>query len=91
MPHPNDIPLLQTPLIDPGATALLEHQWRTPMTVIQSTAEVLRDCEDLTPNERNQLLDALLDEAARLHASLEDVLRGSRLMAEPHAAVPRQG
>jgi K+-sensing histidine kinase KdpD len=58
----------------PADYALLEHQWRTPLTVIKSAAEVLRDHQDLTSSERDQLLEALLAEAARLHASLEAVL-----------------
>jgi len=44
------------------------------MTVIQSTAEVLRGHDDLTSEERDLFLDALLEEAARLRLCLETVL-----------------
>lgn len=58
----------------PGPGFDLEHEWRTPMTVIQSAAEVLRDHDDLTSEERDLFLDALLEEAARLRLCLETVL-----------------
>lgn len=54
----------------------LEHEWRTPMTVIQSAAEVLRGHDDLSEEERNLFLDALLEEALRLRACLEMVMAG---------------
>lgn len=54
----------------------LEHEWRTPMTVIQSAAEVLRGHGDLSEEERNLFLDALLEEALRLRACLEMVMAG---------------
>lgn len=54
----------------------VEHEWRTPMTVIQSAAEVLRAHHDLTDEEREQFLDALIEEAARLRSCLETVLTG---------------
>lgn len=46
------------------------------MTVIQSAAEVLRAHHDLTDEEREQFLDALIEEAARLRSCLETVLTG---------------
>ena len=71
--------------------ALLEHEWRTPLTVIRSAAEVLRDHQDLTASERHQLLEALLTEAARLHASLEATLSDDMmsLRGYPPAPSPR--
>ncbi len=68
--------------LDPVATAVLEHQWRTPQTAIRSAAEVLCDCQDLTASERNLLLDALLAEAMRLHADLEGILRRGLVLVE---------
>ncbi|HSO41837.1 MAG TPA: histidine kinase dimerization/phospho-acceptor domain-containing protein [Rhodospirillales bacterium] len=62
------------PLAIPGVD--LEHEWRTPMTVIQSAAEVLRAHDDLTVEERYLFLDALIEETARLRACLETVLTG---------------
>lgn len=62
----------------------LEHEWRTPMTVIQSAAEVLRAHQDLTDEEREQFLDALLAETARLRSCLEAVLTGG--LAHPAGA-----
>lgn len=88
MPHFNDTAPPQRPLIGAEATALLEHEWRTPMTVIKSAAEVLRDHEDLSQDERHALLDALIAEAARLHSSLECVLVDGNLrcLMRPHGA-----
>lgn len=60
----------------------LEHEWRTPMTVIQSAAEVLRGHDDLSEEERNLFLDALLEETLRLRACLEMVMAGEG----PHAS-----
>lgn len=54
----------------------VEHEWRTPMTVIQSAAEVLRAHRDLSEEEREQFLDALIEETARLRSCLETVLTG---------------
>lgn len=89
MPNSNDVLPSQRLLIGPEATALFEHEWRTPMTVIKSAAEVLRDYEDLTQDERHQLLDALIAEAARLHTSLECVLADGALRCRTRTdAVP---
>lgn len=54
------------------------------MTVIQSAAEVLRAHDDLTVEERDLFLDALIEETARLRACLETVLTGGL----GHAAGP---
>ena len=59
----------------------LEHEWRTPMTVIQSAAEVLRGHDDLSDEERTLFLDALIVEAARLRTCLETVMAGTLLTA----------
>ena len=66
---------------DRAATLDLEHEWRTPMTVIQSAAEVLRGHDDLSDEERTLFLDALLAEAARLRVCLETVMAGTLLAA----------
>lgn len=72
------VPQAQAELVPLASSAIqgfdLEHEWRTPMTVIQSAAEVLRAHDDLTSEERAQFLDALIEEAARLRACLETVL-----------------
>ncbi|MCU0893904.1 MAG: hypothetical protein MUD06_06190 [Rhodospirillales bacterium] len=60
--------------LDGTATLDLEHEWRTPMTVIQSAAEVLRGHDDLSDEERTLFLDALLEEAARLRVCLETAM-----------------
>jgi signal transduction histidine kinase len=71
------LPAATPPAVDlADVTVDLEHEWRTPMTVIQSAAEVLRSHRDLTDEEREQFLDALLAETARLRSSLEAVLTG---------------
>jgi len=69
--------------VDPVARSMLEHQWRTPLTAIRSAAEILRDQPDLTPVERNELLDALLAETARLNVNLERYLTRLAYLSEP--------
>lgn len=74
------MPATPLPPAFPRAADLdLEHEWRTPMTVIQSAAEVLRGHDDLSEEERNLFLDALIEGAGRLRVCLETVLTGALL------------
>jgi signal transduction histidine kinase len=61
----------------------VEHELKTPLTTIRSVSEILRDCPELSPEERRQFLSVLLDENARLtgavnrllgHPALQEVL-----------------
>jgi signal transduction histidine kinase len=80
----SDFPAATPPPASPSSAATLdlEHEWRTPMTVIQSAAEVLRGHDDLSDEERTLFLDALLEEAARLRVCLETVMAPTLLAAE---------
>lgn len=89
MPHPTcEAVALHLPR-DLAPSSMLEHEWRTPLTVIRSAAEVLRDQQDLTPRERNLLLDALIAEAARLQICLEAHLSGAVVDAHRFSGLRR--
>ncbi len=51
-----------------------EHEIRTPLTVIQAMSEILRDHEELTKDEKQRFVAALLQESARLRHSIDGML-----------------
>ncbi len=52
----------------------VEHELKTPLTTIRSVSEILRDCPELSPEERRQFLSVLLDENARLTGAVDRLL-----------------
>jgi K+-sensing histidine kinase KdpD len=52
----------------------VEHELKTPLTTIRSVSEILRDCPELSPEERRRLLAVLLDENARLTGAVDRLL-----------------
>jgi signal transduction histidine kinase len=52
----------------------IEHELKTPLTTIRSVSEILRDCPELSPEERRRFLSVLLDENARLARAVERLL-----------------
>jgi signal transduction histidine kinase len=59
----------------------VEHELKTPLTTIRSVSEILRDCPELSPEERRQFLSVLLDENARLTGAVNRLL-GHPVMQE---------
>lgn len=54
------------------------HEFRTPIASISGFAQLLRD-PDLSPEERNDYLDIIVDESKRLSNLSEDILSLSRM------------
>jgi signal transduction histidine kinase len=52
----------------------VEHELKTPLTTIRSVSEILRDCPELSPEERRRFLAVLLDENARLTGAVDRLL-----------------
>ncbi|SIT82625.1 sensor histidine kinase [Pontibaca methylaminivorans] len=52
----------------------VSHELRTPMTSIRAFSEILRDTDDLTPEENTRYAAIIHDEALRLTRLLDDLL-----------------
>lgn len=62
--------------------SMVSHEFRTPLGVIQSSAEILRDYLDrLDPGERRQHLDSITRNTQRMAGLMEEVLLIGRLDA----------
>jgi PAS domain S-box-containing protein len=62
--------------------SLVSHEFRTPLGIIQSSAELLRDfCQKMQPAERDEQLDSITRNTRRMAAMMEDILIFSRLDA----------
>jgi len=62
---------------DDDFLALVASGLRTPLTSIRSSAEILRDYPDLTPEERRHFLDVVIAEDERLARVVTDILEAS--------------
>ncbi|WP_168713262.1 sensor histidine kinase [Cochlodiniinecator piscidefendens] len=52
----------------------ISHELRTPMTSIRAFSEILRDVQDMTPDEQRHHASIIHDEALRLTRLLDDLL-----------------
>jgi signal transduction histidine kinase len=52
----------------------IEHELRTPLASMRSVSEIMRDYPDLTDDQRQRFLDAILDDNARLARMVERLL-----------------
>lgn len=59
--------------------ANVSHDLRTPLTMIKSYAEMIKDLSGDDPDKRNSHLKVIIDEADRLNQLVEDLLRLSRM------------
>ncbi|SLN13696.1 Sensor protein kinase WalK [Roseovarius litorisediminis] len=57
-----------------GFLSQISHELRTPMTSIRAFSEILRDTEDLSPEEQSKYSSIIHDEAIRLTRLLDDLL-----------------
>lgn len=63
-------------------TSLVSHEFRTPLGVIASSAEILRDYfERLQPEERSEHLETIIKHTRRMGGMMEEVLLLSRFDA----------
>ncbi len=61
--------------------ANVSHDLRTPLTIIKSYAEMIRDISGDTPHKRQEHLQVIIDESDRLNALVSDLLDLSRMEA----------
>ncbi len=62
--------------------SMVSHEFRTPLGIIQSSAELLRDFhEKMPPTEREAQLESVIRNARRMAAMMEEMLVLSRLEA----------
>ncbi|MFI5497085.1 ATP-binding protein [Actinoplanes sp. NPDC051859] len=54
--------------------ALVGHELRTPLTSVQAYTEMMRSAPDLTPGEREQMLDVMQRNTDRLHTLIAKLL-----------------
>lgn len=59
--------------------ANVSHDLRTPLTMVKSYAEMIRDLSGDNPEKRNLHLQVIIDEADRLNQLVEDMLQLSRM------------
>ena len=54
-----------------AAFTIVEHEWRTSVTVIQAAAEILRDFGASPDLDRDRFLKAIIEESGRLQHVVE--------------------
>ncbi|MGI6191484.1 MAG: sensor histidine kinase [Eubacterium sp.] len=62
--------------------ANVSHDLRTPLTMIRSYAEMIRDLSGDNPEKRNKHLKVIIDESERLNALVNDMLTMSRMQSK---------
>ena len=61
--------------------ANVSHDLRTPLTMVKSYAEMIRDLSGDNPQKRNAHLQVIIDEADRLNLLVNDMLTLSRMQS----------
>lgn len=61
--------------------ANVSHDLRTPLTMIRSYAEMIRDLSGDNPEKRNAHLAVIIDEAVRLNSMVNDIMLLSQMQA----------
>ena len=59
--------------------ANISHDLKTPITMVKSYAEMIRDLSGEYPSKRNEHLNVIMDEAERLNSLVNDILEISSL------------
>lgn len=75
------IELEKSDVMQKDLVANVSHDLRTPLTVIKSYAEMIRDISGNNPDKRNEHLQVIIDESDRLNNLVEDLLAVSRLQS----------
>lgn len=75
------IGLEKSDLMQKDLIANVSHDLRTPLTMIRSYAEMIRDISGENPEKRDQHLQVIIDESDRLNNLVEDLLTVSRLQS----------
>ena len=59
--------------------ATISHELRTPMTAVYGAAQTLLRREEISPEQRRQLIEMIATQAARLSQITEEILLTTRL------------
>ena len=75
------IELEKSDMMQKDLIANVSHDLRTPLTMIRSYAEMIRDISGNKPEKREQHLQVIIDESKRLNELVNDLLEVSRLQS----------
>ncbi len=75
------IELEKSDMLQKDLIANVSHDLRTPLTMIKSYAEMIRDLSGDNPDKREQHLQVIIDETDRLNSLVGDLLSISRLQS----------
>ena len=75
------IELEKSDMLQKDLIANVSHDLRTPLTMIRSYAEMIRDISGDNPEKREQHLQVIIDESKRLNDLVDDLLAVSRLQS----------
>ncbi len=75
------IELEKSDMMQKDLIANVSHDLRTPLTMIRSYAEMVRDISGNNPEKRDKHLRVIIDESDRLNALVEDLLTVSRMQS----------
>ncbi|MDO4177436.1 MAG: HAMP domain-containing sensor histidine kinase, partial [Bacillota bacterium] len=75
------IELEKSDLIQKDLIANVSHDLRTPLTMIKSYAEMIRDISGDKPEKREEHLQVIIDETDRLNNLVEDLLAVSKIQS----------
>lgn len=75
------IALEKSTLLQKDLIANVSHDLRTPLTMVKSYAEMIRDLSGDNPEKRNAHLQVIIDEADRLNLLVTDMLTLSRMQS----------
>lgn len=75
------IELEKSDMMQKDLIANVSHDLRTPLTMIRSYAEMIRDISGDNPEKREEHLQVIIDESDRLNALVEDLLIVSRMQS----------
>jgi signal transduction histidine kinase len=73
--------LAKTDTLQKDVIANVSHDLRTPLTMIKSYAEMIRDLSGEDPEKRNAHLEVIMDETDRLNSLVNDILEISRMQS----------
>ena len=75
------IELEKSDMLQKDLIANVSHDLRTPLTMIKSYAEMIRDLSGNNPEKREQHLQVIIDETDRLNSLVSDLLTISRMQS----------
>jgi signal transduction histidine kinase len=73
--------LAKTDTMQKDVIANVSHDLRTPLTMVISYAEMIRDLSGNDPEKRTEHLQVIIDEAQRLNSLVSDLLEVSRMQS----------